>query len=541
VPAGTRSDESIRLGRRRLVSGVGAGALGALLPTPLAVVASPTAGGADDVCANPGAFDTPLHVPGAAGLMGRLVAGNDPLTLRATARGSDAPQLGFAARSGGVDYLNPTLVLRRDDRVRLSVANDLAEPTVAHWHGFTMDTANDGNGETVVAPGAAFDYAFTVRNRAGLYWYHPHPHGLTAGQAARGLVGLVTVEDDEEAALRRALELVPGTNEIPLLLHDRRGTGVYEPTAEDTLLGWFGDAMLVNFTPRPYLDATAGRYRFRILNASNARTYRLGFRRDNGTPVPFFLLGTDGGLLERAQRCTDVFVSPAERIDVLVDFTGIPVGGFVLAESRAFDPMQDVPRPVRAPVGAEEGDAHGHAAGPAGIPDGAPLALLQIRIRRRADASPPVPDRLSAPVAAAALPDDDRPLRLGFAKGRWRINDRVYERGATPIVVARGGVETWLLRNYHTSTPHAMHLHGFQFRVVERQTSPAQLAPLAVDARGRLATDLGWKDTVLVWPGESVRIAIDFRHPFDGEQIYLVHCHNLEHEDGGMMLRVRVA
>ena len=82
---------------------------------------------------------------------------------------------------------------------------------------------------------------------------------------------------------------------------------------------------------------------------------------------------------------------------------------------------------------------------------------------------------------------------------------------ATPIDVARGASETWLLRNYHASAPHAMHLHGFQFRVLERETSPDQLAPLAIDARGRLPTDLGFKDTVLVWPGESVRIAIDFR------------------------------
>jgi len=111
---------------------------------------------------------------------------------------------------------------------------------------------------------------------------------------------------------------------------------------------------------------------------------------------------------------------------------------------------------------------------------------------------------------------------------------------ATPIVVARNAVETWLLRNYHTSMPHAMHLHGFHFRVLERETSPAQLATLVVASGGRLATDLGWKDTVLVWPGESVRIAIDFRHAFAGAQIYLLHCHNLEHEDGGMMLRVQV-
>ena len=110
----------------------------------------------------------------------------------------------------------------------------------------------------------------------------------------------------------------------------------------------------------------------------------------------------------------------------------------------------------------------------------------------------------------------------------------------TPIVVPRNAVETWLIRNYHTSMPHAMHLHGFQFRVLARETSPDALAPLVVADNGRLATDLGWKDTVLVWPGESVKIAVDFRHPFATEQVYLFHCHNLEHEDAGMMLRVKV-
>jgi suppressor of ftsI/bilirubin oxidase len=172
--------------------------------------------------------------------------------------------------------------------------------------------------------------------------------------------------------------------------------------------------------------------------------------------------------------------------------------------------------------------------------DGGAFALLQFRIRERGAPSPEPSARLSTWPRMGAPSGDARPLRLGFAKGRWRINDLVYDVGATPIVIARSAVETWLLRNYHTSMPHAMHLHGFQFRVLERETSPEALAALAVDARGRQATDLGLKDTVLVWPGESVRIAIDFRHPFPGPQVYLVHCHNLEHEDGGMMLRVRV-
>ena len=152
-----------------------------------------------------------------------------------------------------------------------------------------------------------------------------------------------------------------------------------------------------------------------------------------------------------------------------------------------------------------------------------------------------VPAQLSqiAPIAIDNV--TERPLRLGFAKGRWRINDRVFVMGETPIETQRGTIETWLIRNYFNSMPHAMHLHGFHFQVLERQTSPDQVAALKVDSAGRLATDLGWKDTVLVWPGESVRVAIDFAMPFPGAQTYMVHCHNLEHEDGGMMLGVKVA
>jgi suppressor of ftsI/bilirubin oxidase len=99
----------------------------------------------------------------------------------------------------------------------------------------------------------------------------------------------------------------------------------------------------------------------------------------------------------------------------------------------------------------------------------------------------------------------------------------------------------WLLRNYFNSMPHAMHLHGFAFHVLERETSPDAVRALAVDDKGRLAGDLGQKDTVLVWPGESVRVGVRFDMPFTGPQTYVFHCHNLEHEDGGMMLGVKVA
>ena len=87
--------------------------------------------------------------------------------------------------------------------------------------------------------------------------------------------------------------------------------------------------------------------------------------------------------------------------------------------------------------------------------------------------------------------------------------------------------------------PHPMHLHGFHFQVIRREGSPGQVMGLA-GARGLLASDHGWKDTVRVWPGETVHVAIDFSHPFSGEQRYVFHCHKLEHEDMGMMINYRV-
>jgi len=111
---------------------------------------------------------------------------------------------------------------------------------------------------------------------------------------------------------------------------------------------------------------------------------------------------------------------------------------------------------------------------------------------------------------------------------------------AVKLRVARGSVETWEIRNDAKSMPHPMHLHGFQFRVLSRKGSPAQVKRHAITPLGLTAQDLGWLDTVLVWPGETVAIAIDFSQPFTGEQRYMFHCHNLEHEDQGMMLAFAV-
>ncbi|HQR10464.1 MAG TPA: multicopper oxidase domain-containing protein [Casimicrobiaceae bacterium] len=457
--------------------------------------------------------------------------------------------LAFSASHRGRRYANPTLVLQQDERVRIALVNSLAEPTIAHWHGLAVDTRNDGNGSVLVPPGERYEYDFKVRNRGGMYWYHPHPHGRTATQAYRGLYGVILVEDGDERALRTALDLSAGATDIPLVLQDRRDGPDYSPTPEDLVHGFLGDRLYVNGTDCPYHDVATRMYRFRILNAANARTLLLAFRTASGGSLPFTLIGNDGGLLPAPVPCNRAFLSTAERIDVLLDLRHAAVGDTIVLETLAFDPMHAEPASTSSAAPAthaEMGQATPGAPAPPALrheaawPEGAPRALLELRVRSRVTYDRRLPERLSAGLAIDTTGASQRAFRLGFAKGRWRINDRVFEMGVTPIEVVRHTVETWLVRNYHASMPHAMHLHGFQFEVLARETSPDPIAALAVDAQGRLATDLGRKDTVLVWPGESVRFAIDFSHPFQGAQTYMFHCHNLEHEDGGMMLGVAV-
>jgi suppressor of ftsI/bilirubin oxidase len=542
--------------RRRTLAALAA--LAAVAVMPARVRGASPAKAARDVCANGATFERPLAMPGRDGFMGYYDV-RDGFALRAAAVTGGPMPLGYVLDERGRQWRNPVLVVPRATAMRVTLDNAIDAPTIVHWHGLTVDGRNDGNGGRVAAPGAKFEYAFAVANRAGTYWYHPHPHGLTAGQAHRGLFGVLLVDDDEDRALAAALGTTRGVTDIVLALSDRRSDAPdrYAPAADDLVSGYLGDEMCVNGTARPFLDVATRGYRMRIVNAANARTFRLAFRGDDGALLPFSLLGTDGGLLARPLACREVFVASAERVDVWIDFAGRALGDSVVLESLAFDPMHgeghgghsaQAPAGAPAPLPADGAGAMAHGSHamtapsvlPAALGDGVRLSLLQLRIRTCATASPPPPANLSSLPSPPATDGEAVPFRLSFAKGRWRINDQVFDMAAEPYVVPRNAVQTWLFRNYYTSMPHPMHLHGFGFRVNAREQSPDFLAQLATDDKGRLPTDLGVKDTVLVWPGESVRVAVDFACTVPGPQDYLLHCHNLEHEDGGMMMRVRV-
>ena len=461
----------------------------------------------------------------------------------------------YVADLGGQLVANPILVARRGDRFDATVENRLAQPTTVHFHGLTLPEAQDGAGFDPIAPGASKALRFDIKNRAGLYWFHPHPHGFTAEQVHAGLAGLLVITDPEDVALDRALALAP-ENRLALALADARVAGgvlrPYAPSEEDCLHGWYGNRTLVNGVLDASMKVTPGWVRLQLLNACNARGLLLAFRENgrDGANLPIHLLGTDGGLLAASIALDRVFVYTAERVDIAIDVSGLKD---ITAVSLAFDPRHQARggrlahrHPARdhyPSLAAEKvcAPASGRDAADA-LPDGAELGLFKLQVDGATKTSaPPLPARLSAlPEAIAASDASPRRLRLDFdEKAGFLIDQTPYRADEIAYSIGRGAREIWEIRNSPISMPHPMHLHGFGFRVLRRQGTFGPARGLAEPGSGRLPTDLGVKDTVVVWPNETVWLAIDFTLPedaaFRGRQRYMFHCHNLEHEDGMMM------
>ncbi len=232
-------------------------------------------------------------------------------------------------------YLGPVLELRRGERIRVHLINRIDQPTIVHWHGMLVPDSADGHPRFAVGPGDRYTYEFTVRNPAGTYLYHPHPHGMTGKQVYMGLAGLLIVRDDSE----RTAGLPGSDQELNLIIQDRRvgedNQFVFRRMMMmDDMSGVLGDRVLVNGKPDAAFRVAPRPYRLRLANVSNARMYKLAW--SDGRPM--HVIAGDNGLFSRAdgvQVRPYVVLAPFERVELYENF-GRRGGGEIALVSQAF-------------------------------------------------------------------------------------------------------------------------------------------------------------------------------------------------------------
>jgi FtsP/CotA-like multicopper oxidase with cupredoxin domain len=414
-------------------------------------------------------------------------------------------------------FLGPTIRIRRGQTIRINFTNNLPELTLMHWHGVRTPEVMDAHPRYPVNPGDSYVYEFTVMNRAGTYWYHPHPDMRTGYQVYRGMAGLFIITDDEE----QALGLPSGEYELPMVLQDRMFDAnnqlVYDMEA---LGGSIGDQILLNGQFMPTIDVASRFYRLRFLNASNARFFKLAW--SDGTPMT--AIGTDGGLLESPVERPYLMLAPGERIDVIADFRTFPIRSRRKLVSQEFSPM-------------------GNVGGSGPLPNGAAFPIVTFRIRRRM-AETFVPPQTLSVITHYRLEDainaaNPRVLPISFQMGHFLLNGRIFEMDevAPNEIVVINTLEAWDFTNQagNIQMSHPMHTHLVHFQIIERQMTPAGAANYEGVRYGYI--DDGWKDTVMLMPGERARVLLKFE---DFTGLFVYHCHLLEHEDMGMMRNFRV-
>lgn len=444
-------------------------------------------------------------------------------------------------------YLGPVIRLQKGQKVRVHLHNQLSEDTITHWHGLHVPAEMDGHPMYVISHGETYVYEFEVANRACMAIYHPHPHEATAKQVYHGLAGPIIINDAEEAALG----LPSGEFEIPIVIQDRLFDGdnqlIYAPNMHSNMFGFYGNRILVNGHPEAKIEVVSCAYRLRFLNGSTARIYKLAW--DDGTPLT--VLGVEGGLLEQPETKPYVMLAPGERLDVWMDFSGRNVGSELALRSRSFSGVLPT---MRMGMMGHRGF---------GLPVGGDYPILTMRVSKKVSDSPKLPTKLAKlnRYAVSDTHNPNKPVPITISEGHMQmlLNGRPYafndvqERERIPFNTVQlmeishehgGGYEPHGMghmgmgRMRHggrgmggmMAMAHPIHLHGQPFQVVSRSVDSTNEGAYATVNDGFINS--GLKDTVLVMPGETVRIIKPFQ---DYKGLFMFHCHNLEHEDMGMM------
>ncbi|MEV0637555.1 multicopper oxidase family protein [Streptomyces sp. NPDC050619] len=416
-------------------------------------------------------------------------------------------------------FPGPTLSTRSGRPIVVRHANQLQVPVAVHLHGGKTPPEHDGFPTDLILPRSGWEggghdahggdtaqgsreYRYPLQQPAATLWYHDHRMDFTGPQVYFGLAGFHLVHDDEE----EALPLPKGERDIPLMICDRSFTadGAFDypsldpglkgehGVTEDFMEGVLGDVILVNGAPWPVLEVTNTRYRFRLLNASNARRYRLALDPGPQSGSAFVQVGSDVGLLGRPIGHDEIQLASAERFDVVVDFSKFPVGTKIDMINKLDD--GDAGKVMRFHVVRKASD---ESQVPSKLVDFEPLSRSSATVTRKFDFN--------------QRSDDG-----------WDINGQMYDPQRDDAVPELGATEIW---RFDGDAHHPIHLHLAHFQVLSRN----QNAPGPYDS--------GWKDTIDLQSGKEMEIIARFTG-YRGR--YVFHCHNLEHEDMGMMANFRV-
>lgn len=388
--------------------------------------------------------------------------------------------------------LGPTLQLKEGEAVKVKVRNELNEPTTFHWHGLEVPGTEDGGPSSIIQPGESKIVTLKADQPAATLWYHPHPHKSTAEQVFKGLAGMLYVEQTGQVAT--GLPHTYGMDDIPLIFQDRLFDENQQLDYENLMNsdGTIGDVSLVNGIHNPKLTVTQPIMRFRILNGANARNYT--FRLSNG--ATFTQIASDGGLLSEPVETDEITLSPSERAEILIDFSAMDSG-----------------EPIA--ITDEEGNA---------------LLPFDLDIDGGGTGEK---ESVSWTDDTSFLTEEEKSLsvtkeiELFGMMDKVTINGKKFDPDRIDLRQEKGVSEVWEIYNKPDEMGgmiHPFHIHGTQFKIISR------------DGKEPEPNERGLKDSVLIEPGERVKLLVTF--PEEG--IYMYHCHILEHEDNGMMGQVEV-
>ena len=378
-----------------------------------------------------------------------------------------------------------------------------------HLHGMASLPQYDGYAEDLICPEQFKDY-FYPNDRAATIWYHDHAIDRTSRNVYMGLAGMYIVEDEEE----RQFNLPKGEYDVPLILQDLRiaddGSLIFNDRGQRSL---YGDVSLVNGVPWPYMKVARRKYRFRVLNASTSRTYQLVLsQKENGltTGEKLVVIGTDCGLLDAPVELTSpvqtLSIAPAERYEFVIDFARYPLYTKLFLRNPEIQNTSNIDSDARLQT------------------------IMRFDIDRDEPDDSSLPDRLR-PIKRLDPNQAVRTRRFRFERTstEWLINNKPWNKNRVDANPQPGDIEIWELTN-NGGWMHPVHIHFVDWQILDRNGRPP------------LAYERGWKDVFQVDHFETVRVIAEFGRR-NGDYIqgkFMMHCHNLVHEDHFMMTQFEV-